>query len=71
MPNKRKVGKVKVSFWLMERQRDALQMMADADDINMTEMIQEMIEAYASYRGIKISSPEVEGAIKRKENKGK
>lgn len=70
MPNKRKQGKIKTNFWLTERQRDMLVRLSEDKGVNMTEMVQEMIEAYASYHGIVISSPEVERAYtKKKENK--
>lgn len=71
MPNKRKAGKTKTTFWLTERQVQMLKALSEAEGLNMTETIQDMIEAYASYHNIRICAPEVESALKRKENKAK
>lgn len=70
MPGKRHKGKSKFGFWLPDYERDLLKRLAADAGLNQTEMIQEMLHAYAQVRGIKIDVSEVEAAI-RKQPKGK
>ena len=65
MPNKRRNGKMKVTFWVTGVQRQMLQALAEDAELNMTEMFREMLEAYASVRNIKIDFSEVEEAVKK------
>lgn len=70
MPGKRHKGKSKCGFWLHDYERDLLKRLAADAGLNQTEMMQEMLHAYAQVRGIKIDVSEVEAAI-RKQPKGK
>lgn len=71
MPNQRKKGKVKATFWLTESQRDKLRALSEDAGLNMTDMFKEMLEAYAQVRNIKLDLSEVEKVAKRKERKAK
>ena len=69
MPNKRNSSKSKVGIWLPNYERDLLRLLAEDAELNMTEMVQEMIHAYAQVRGIKINLPSEVEAVAKKRNK--
>lgn len=69
MPNKRITSKSKFGLWLPNYERDLLRRLAEDAELNMTEMIQEMLHAYAQVRGIKIDVSEIEAVAKKKNKK--
>lgn len=66
MPNQRKKGKIKATFWLTERQRNKLKALAEDAGLNMTDMFKEMLEAYAQVRNIKLDLSDIEKVVQKR-----